>query len=65
MTDLVVESRITNFLDVNLVRLLEDLDLIARDRPEDTDSEPRTGEGMTLDQVVGDGEKTTEGTDLV
>ena len=65
LTDLVVEAGITDLLNVDLVCLLEDLDLIARDGSKNTDSKTRSGEGMPLDQVIGNGEKTPESADLV
>ena len=45
--------------------MLEDLDLLARDWTEDADSKAGPREGMSLYEVVGDGEKTSKSANFV
>ena len=54
LADLVVKTRFPDLLDVDVVGLLQDLNLIARDRAKDTDGQAGAGEGMALNEVVGD-----------
>lgn len=63
--DLVVETRLPDLLDVDAVSLLEDLDLLPGDGAKNADGETRTREWMALDEMVGDGEKTTESTNFI
>ena len=65
LANLVVQTSFTDFLDVDVVRLLEDLDLVARDRSKDTNGQTRAREGMTLNEVIGNREKAPERTNFV
>ena len=65
LTDLVVDSGLADFFDVDAIGLLEDLDLLASNGTEDPNSETGAGEGMTLDKVGGDREEATESPNLI
>lgn len=49
LRDLIVQTSSTNFLNVNVVGVLEDRDLLASDLAENSDSETRTGERVSAD----------------
>lgn len=53
LADLIVQVRLTDLLDVDVVRVLQNLHLLARDRTKDPYSEPRTRERMALDKMRG------------
>ena len=65
LTDLVVDSGLADFFDVDAIGLLEDLDLLASNGTEDPNSETGAGEGVTLDKVGGDREEATESPNLI
>ena len=65
LTDLIIEARLSDLLDVDAVGLLKDLDLLSSYGPEYTDGETRTRERVALNKMVGDGEETAESANLV
>lgn len=65
LRDLVVQTSGSDLLDVDGVGLLEEGDLLSVDRSQDSDRETGSGEGVSADEVGGDAEETTEGSDLV
>ena len=65
LTDLIIEARFPDLLDVDVVGLLKDLDLLSSYGPEYTDGETRTRERVALNEMVGDGEETAESPNLV
>ena len=65
LTDLIIEARLPDLLDVDAVGVLEDLDLFACDGTKDADGESWTWEGVALDEVGGDGEQASERADLI
>lgn len=65
LTNLVVETGVANFIDVDLVSLLEDFDLFASDRTQNADGKAGAGKWVALDEVVRDGQQTTERSNLI
>ena len=65
LTDLIIEARFPDLLDVDVVGLLKDLDMLSSYGPEYTDGETRTRERVALNKMVGDGEETAESANLV
>jgi hypothetical protein len=65
LTDLVVQSGRSNFLNVDVVGLLKNLDLLAGDLAEDADGKTGAGEGVAADEVGGDIEESAECADFV
>ena len=65
LRDLIVQTSSSNFLNVDLVGVLQDLNLFTRDFAKDSNSETGTREGVSADQVSRNVEKSTESSDLV
>lgn len=65
LRDVVVQPGLPDLFDVDDVGGLEDGDLFPGDFAKDSDSETRTREGVTADEVGGNVEQSTEGSDLV
>ena len=65
LSDLVVQPRIANFIYVDLICQLQDLDLFAGDGTEDADGEPGPGEWVALDEGGGDGEEAAQSAHLI
>ena len=61
LADLVIKTRLADLVNVDLVRLLEDLDLVASDRTKNADCKTRAGEGVALYEMVRDGKKAPKG----
>lgn len=57
--------RLADLLDVDIVRLLQNMDLLACDGAEDADGETGTREGVALDQMRRDRQQSTQCADLV
>ena len=55
LRNLVIQAGLTNLLDVDAVRMLQDLDLLPSDGPKNPNSETRTWEGMALHEWRGNG----------
>lgn len=53
LRDLVVQAGSTDFLNVDLVGVLQNLDLVSSNFTEDSDSKTRAREGVSTDQVGG------------
>lgn len=65
LADLLVQTGCTDFFDVDFVGMLQDAHLLARYRPENTDREPRAGEGVALYEMGGDGKQAAECANLI
>lgn len=65
LADLVIKSSGANLLDVNVVGLLQNFDLVAGDRTENTDSETWAWEGVTANEVGGDAKETAKRADFI
>ena len=65
LADLVIQACLADLGNVDVVGLLQNLDLLACNGAENTDSETGAGEGVTLDKVGGDREEATESSDFV
>lgn len=65
LRDLVVQASGTDFFNVNLVGMLQDLDLVSGNFAENSDGKTRAGEGVSTDQVGGNVEKSAKSSDLV
>ena len=65
LADLVIKTCLADLVNVDLVRLLQDLDLVASDWSEDADCKARAREGVALYEVVRDGKKASKGAYLI
>ena len=65
LADFLVESRLADLGDVDVICLLQDLHLLARHRAQDPDREPRTWERVPLHERCGDVEQPAQRAHLV
>lgn len=65
LRDLVVQARSSDLLDVDVVRVLQNGDLITGDLSQDSDGKTRSGEGVSSDELGWDAEQSAERSHLV